>query len=316
MKIYVGVDVGKIYLDVCISGEHLKVDNNKDGFKLIQKAIEKISKDKSNFILVCEASGGYERDLLSFFNSHGFGTHIAHANKVKAFARSKGYMAKTDKIDCKIIYEYATLMKVTDNEFKLSDSELAIKHLIVRREQLIKQRKTEKNSIDKCSSSFISKSIQKTINFLNKEIQLVENELVKKQKSSQQINNKVKLFSSIPGVGTLTGQYLISFLPELGNLSNKKLSSLVGVAPFCKDSGKHAGKRFIQGGRKRLRNQLYMIAVGCIKNNPMLSKFYRNLREKGKLPKVALVAVIRKLLSIFNSIVRRNYGWENRENLA
>ena len=158
MKIYVGVDVGKIYLDVCISGEHLKVDNNKDGFKLIQKAIEKISKDKSNFILVCEASGGYERDLLSFFNSHGFGTHIAHANKVKAFARSKGYMAKTDKIDCKIIYEYATLMKVTDNEFKLSDSELAIKHLIVRREQLIKQRKTEKNSIDKCSSSFISKS--------------------------------------------------------------------------------------------------------------------------------------------------------------
>ncbi len=126
----------------------------------------------------------------------------------------------------------------------------------------------------------------------------------------------MNLLSSIPAVGQLTAQYLVAYLPELGSVSNKSLAALVGVAPYCRDSGKHAGKRFIKGGRQRLRNQLYMVAVSSVRHNPLLSNFYKRLRETGKPAKVAFVAVIRKLLTILNSVIQRNYGWEERSNLA
>jgi transposase len=129
-------------------------------------------------------------------------------------------------------------------------------------------------------------------------------------------NKRINLLSSIPAVGTLTAQYLIAYLPELGHLNNKALAALVGVAPYCRDSGKYCGKRFIQGGRQRLRNQLYMVAVSSVKHNSLLSAFYKKLREKGKPAKVALVAVIRKLLTMLNAVIMRHSAWEDRENIA
>jgi transposase len=316
MKIFVGVDVGKMFLDVHINNNHLRVNNDKSGFKLIEREIKKNSQEHSSFIIVCEASGGYEKKLVSFFNSKGYDTHIAHANKVKAFARSKGYMAKTDKIDSKIIHEYATAMNVSNDEFQLSEGELSIKHLIVRREQLRTHKQQEKTRIDKCDDPIIVRSVQRLIKFLEKEIIALEKQLNEKQKTLGNVDKKVNLLCSIPSVGQLTAQYIVAYLPELGCVTNKALAALVGVAPYCRDSGKHSGNRFIQGGRQRLRNQLYMVAVSSIRHNHVLSNFYKRLREKGKPAKVALVAVIRKLLTILNSVIQRNSVWEERLDLG
>ena len=316
MKVFVGVDVGKVSLDVYFNYNHSKIDNNTDGFKILETKIRDVSQNNSDFVMVCEASGGYEKDLLSFFNSKGYGTHIAHANKVKAFARSKGYMAKTDKIDSQIIHEYATTMNVSNDKFQLSKDELSIKQLIVRREQLRSHRQQEKTRLDKCNNPTIVESVQNLIKFLDKEILSLEKSLNAKQESCNEVHQKVELLSSIPAVGQLTAQYVIAYLPELGCVPDKVLASLVGVAPYCRDSGKHSGNRFIQGGRQRLRNQLYMVAVCGVRHNSVLRNFYTRLRANGKPAKVALVAVIRKLLSILNSVIQRNSVWEERPILA
>jgi len=316
MKIFIGIDVGKMFLDISINDKHFRVNNDKEGYCIIEKQIKENIQINDKCILVCEASGGYEKNLITYFSSKGFDTHVAHANKVKAFARSKGYIAKTDKIDCKIISEYGKAMDVSNDAFQLSEGELSIKNLIVRREQLMAHKQQETNRLDKCSDPVIKRSVQKLIKYLEKEIVSLKPMLEKQQKSSDAVNDKINLLSSIPCVGPLTAQYVVAYLPELGSVSNKALAALVGVAPYCRDSGKHSGKRFIQGGRKRLRKQLYMAAVSSIIHNPLLSNFYKRLRKKGKLAKVALVAVIRKLLSILNAVIQRNSVWEKREDFT
>jgi transposase len=130
MKIYAGVDVGKMFLDISLNDTHFRVNNNEKGFGLIENNIKANITEDTAFTLVCEASGGYEESLISYFHSRGYNTHVAHANKVKSFARTKGYLAKTDKIDCKIIEEYAIFAGITNDQFRLSSEELAIKQLI------------------------------------------------------------------------------------------------------------------------------------------------------------------------------------------
>ena len=178
-----------------------------------------------------------------------------------------------------------------------------------RREQLLSERKREHNRLDKELSKDVKKSINDHISWLDRKIKSLEKDL-KELKKKDEIKSNHDLLTSIPSIGDLVAHYLLAYLPEIGKLSNKALSALVGVAPFNNDSGKGQGKRFIQGGRSRLRQVLYMSGISGITFNSDLKAFYVRLKAQGKPSKVALIAVIRKLLTMANSVIKRQSPWE------
>jgi len=231
---------------------------------------------------------------------------------VRSFAKSKGCLAKTDKIDAKIIREYGMVMITEPDKFNVSPEAEKLGDLLKRRAQLVEDKKREKIRLEKSSRVENKKSIKSHIQWIENEIKAIEKYLEQIRQSSKEIKNSVGLLSSVQGVGTLTASYLTAFLPELGHIPAKSIVALVGVAPFNRDSGKWKGKRFIQGGRKTIRDIIYMVAVVCARFNPDLKKFYLELRERGKAAKVALIAVARKLLMLLSSIMKRQTPWEEK----
>ena len=308
MKYFIGIDVSKRQLDVDWLNEHMCFENNKQG---IDKLIDKLKELKKTLALViCEASGGYEQKLVKTCYEVELPIHVAHANKVRNFARSKGLKAKTDLLDCKLLSEYAKVFQPEPDIFTLSENALKIKDLLRRREQLQNDRKREKCRLDKNYDNNVMSSINKHIKWLDKAINEIDKKLAELRKESG-IAEDYKLLTSIPGIGELSAYQIISFLPEIGKVSNKAISSLIGVAPFNRDSGNYNGKRYIQGGRKNLRHALYMAALTSTQYNPELKIFYHRLKEAGKPSKVAIIAVMRKLLSIVNSVMKRRSIWKN-----
>jgi transposase len=258
-------------------------------------------------LVICEASGGYEQPMAKALNQVGINVHIAHANKVRSFAKAKGYLAKTDKLDAKVIAEYGKIMELAPKE-PLTENTEKIRELLKRREQLLDDKMAEQRRIDKVSPS-IKKSIQRHIKWLEQEINNIDSELALSIKQDEVNSEFHDLYTSVPAIGELTAHYLIAYLPELGHLSHKKISALVGVAPFNRDSGKHSGKRYICGGRKSLRKILYMAAIASLRWNKDMKAFYKRLTDSGKPTKVAITAIIRKLLCALNSISKRRSIW-------
>lgn len=311
---YVGVDVGKFFLDIQLGESWVHVENNFAEFNKIKKKLDAYRKlVKKEVVIVCEASGGYEREVMSYFREQNYMTHVAHAKRVREFAKSKGYLAKTDKLDAKVITEYAETMILQPDKVMHSKEAEKIEELLKRRDQLMKDKLREENHLEKKGGNdFIKKSIHTHLDWLKEEIKKVEAEIKKVNQASEEIRRKTALLTSVPGIGKLTANYCIAFLPELGHENSKQIAGLVGVAPYNNDSGKRKGKRFIQGGRKTLRNLLYMAALTSIRCNPDLKMFYERLKTKGKPFKVILIAVLRKLLMLMNSIMSRGYKWEQK----
>lgn len=310
MHYYIGIDVGKYQLDIQMGSEYFRVSNDLSGIKeLTSKLEELLSKGAHSALLICEASGGYEKNVVNVLNTAGYCVHVAHANRVRAFAKSKGWLAKTDKIDAKTISDYGRVMQVKADTYHLSESAELVKELIGRRSQLLLDKQREQNRLDKCLNPAIKKSLESHIKWLEKALAKLNEEL-KNLSHSDALDKDYQLLMSIPSIDLMTASYLIAYLPELGNLSHKKIAALSGVAPFNRDSGRMAGKRFIVGGRKQLRNALYMAAVSSTRWNPDLKEFYLKLKSRGKPIKVALVAVIRKLLMQLNSVIKRQTPWQ------
>ncbi len=188
--------------------------------------------------------------------------HLANAKKIRHFAKCKGYLAKTDKIDAKLIQEYGETMKVQGDEPLLSDEQEQLGRLLKRRAQLLKDQQRDKNHLEHCSDAAIKRSLKAHIRWLDKEIATIE-KTIGKQPKTEAIQKTQTLLTSVSGVGSLTASHIIAFLPELGRCDHKSLAALVGVAPFNHDSGKHKGERFIQGGRALLRRVLYMAALSA-----------------------------------------------------
>jgi len=247
---------------------------------------------------------------MAYLSEQGYLTYLAHANKVKSFAKMKGYSAKTDRIDANMIREYALTTGITPKSSKLSTTVKKLGDLLKRRNQLVGDKKREKNRLEKEPETDIRLSISSHIEWITLEIGKIEKLLKKKEKSSKMMHDNITLLKTIPAVGSLIAQYSVAFLPELGKLSHKKIAALVGVAPFNHDSGRYKGKRFITGGRKDLRDVLYMAAVVSVRCDPQLKDFYNKLKNKGKPSKVALIAVLRKLLMRMNSVMKRKTPWQ------
>lgn len=304
-KTYIGVDVSKESLDVAIHGAKnvMHVGNDEAGVqKIVRLAV------KRHAALVCfEATGGYEVKLWIALTEAGLNPAPSNPRMVRHFAQSAGRLAKTDSIDARVIAYYACAMQPRITPFPEADE---IKEIVARRCQLIGMITAEKNRIKITRNKVLKEDIQSNIEWLQAKLEKINKDLEAAIKASPAWKNKDQLLRSVPGVGKILSACLIAQLPELGALNNKRIAALVGVAPLNHDSGNSHGKRSPWGGRGRVRAALYMATLAATHCNPVIRPFYRRLCAAGKLKKVALIACMRKLLTILNAMVRNGTAWQ------
>ena len=303
--INVGVDVGKQYLDVCIHEKQLywQDENNIEGINRILKRLAHYQVER----LVMEATGRYEFELAQAAYSKGIPVCIAKPLSVRRYAGAVEQLAKTDRIDAGIIAQYAAVIqpRVTPQKSK---NLIAIKSLITRRRQLVNLRTQEMNRKGIMGKD-LSVSIKRIIGHIDTEIKRIEKRLSNHVKDQAEWTEKQSIVKSMPGVGDTLTYTLLADLPELGDLTNREISSLVGVAPINRDSGRMRGKRRIQGGRAAIRTVLYMATLSATQCNPVIKAFYKKLVAQGKHKKVALTACMRKFIIILNTMVKNKTEW-------
>jgi transposase len=302
--ISIGCDIGKNDLVVFLEGKHYSFKNGREG---IEKFILRCKNQEISRV-VLEPTGGYERKLLKALHFHGIPVSVVHPRYVRNFAGSEKDLAKTDKIDAKVLAEYGEVKKPRLYEPKEA-YRFDLEELINRRDNLVSTQKEEKQRLEKEPSQLIFESINNHLKYLEAEIKVIESGI------SRLIEENAKetdgILRSEKGIGAQTSDILIGLLPELGRIDNRKIAKLVGVAPMAKDSGTMSGKRAVRGGRSRVRMAMYMASVSAVKSNPKVKDFYNRLRAQGKPPKSALLAVMRKLIVILNSKMRLFYEGKN-----
>lgn len=313
-KVFVGVDVSKETLDIHIHpiGHVLKVGNN-------QKDIIKFIKEMNEFnieLMGCESTGGYESLLKRLLKKHDYSLWIIDPRRIKGFIASKSCKSKTDKIDAKRIAEFVSVNYPDYEVISKSEEEEELHVIINRKNDLIKFRASEKIRLKHPSHFFCITNINKCIKFLDKEIKDLEYKIRKMLKSVDVLSEKIKIIESIPGIGNSTAQLLASSIPELGKINNREISALLGLCPYENESGKFKGKKFIKGGRATPRKALYMCALAAIKFNAPLKIFYNRLLNNKKPFKVAIVAVMHKLIIIANSLLKRSEFYKIEAPLA
>jgi transposase len=302
----VGIDVSKKFLDVYVEGdqESTRVANNPEG---IAQLVEQMKMVEPKLIAM-EATGGYERRAAKAFSEAGFPVAIVNPTRVRRFAQAIGVLAKTDKIDAKMIARYA---RVADPEPNYRQDPILeqLAACTERRRQLVTQLTAEKNRLS-TTPDCVLEDVQEHIDFLVRKIEAIEANIQSLISQQPELRAKAEIIDSIPGIGIVTASTLVAEFPELGTINRQKIAALAGLAPFNKDSGAKKGKRKIFGGRAAIRAPLYMAAMSAAKHNPVIKPFYQSLIKRGKLEKVAFTACMRKLLVIANALVRKGEAWQ------
>ena len=302
----IGIDVAKKKLDVAdwpVSFAE-QFGNEDVGHKNLIKKLPKAG----SCLIVVEATGGYEKGIVLALVSAGYLVSVVNPRQVRDFAKALGILAKTDRIDARVIARFGQHVRprALAQTHKKQDE---IGQLVSRRRQLTVSKTAEKNRMHSVTSKVVLKSVQKIVDQLSKEIRRIEAEIARLVKSDDQWKARAELIQSAPGVGEVTATTLIAEVPELGQLNRQKISALIGVAPFNRDSGQFRGRRTIFGGRRAVRSVLYMAALSARRHNPLIRAFADRLEARGKLQKVVLVACMRKLLVILNTMVKTNTHW-------
>lgn len=302
-----GIDVGKANLDVSVSGGSVvRFDNTTAG---ITKLINHLN-DQDTALALCEPTGGYERLLTGRLHQAEIAVQVVHPGRVRSFAKACGFEAKTDPLDAQVLARYGEVFPEVDTwEPETDPHRQELKDLLRRRRQFIDQRVQEKGRLDKGISATIAKSTKRHIAWLEKEIARLDKAYQAVLKDNDALAQRAALYRSVPGVGPLTAATLVAHLPELDHWDSKALTSLVGLAPWSRDSGKKQGHRAIRGGRGLVRRTLYMCAWAVIRHDSEMRRFYDRLRERGKPGNVSVVAVMRKILLQLNAVARRGTPW-------
>jgi|JI7StandDraft_1071085.scaffolds.fasta_scaffold66655_2 transposase len=320
MATYIGIDVGKKSMQVYLPwiDKSLDITNNEAGFTKLVNKLTKHYEQLADLIIVFEPTGGYEKPLREFLKSNQINFTTVHPNKVRNYARAKGWLAKTDKIDSKLLFDYATVFSLPIKQDYNTESQQKLHSLIKRREQLILIKNQEIARLDKAANdTFIKKSLEEVLSCLEKQLTAIENVIKELCENDVEIKSKFDRLTAIPGVGIVLATTVVCEVPEIGNIDFRKLTSLVGLAPFARDSGQYRGKRSIFAGRSNLRKVLYMAAVASLRCNHKLKSYYDRLIANHKLPKVALVAVMRKLLAFMHALFKNNTVWlQHKENIS
>lgn len=302
---FVGVDVSKATLDVASwrSNEYRRFQNDPTG---IQELIDWL-KILQPELIVLEATGGLELAFVAELAYEKMPVAVVNPRRIREFARSIGQLAKTDKLDAKVIAHFGAATHPEARKLPTNDEE-KLTALITRRRQIIEMLTAEKNRLHSARFS-MKERIELHLSWLESELRDLDNEITKFIHQSPIWKEKDKLLRSVPGVGPVTSATILAMLPELGTLNRKKIAALVGVAPVNKDSGRRQKKRRVYGGRANVRSVLYMAALSASKHNPRIKMFYDHLIRMGKEKKVALTACMRKLLVILNAIIRVNQNY-------
>ncbi len=307
---YVGIDISKETLHVALGSRGLvfETTNNPAG---IANLIDRL-KDLELALIVMEPTGGYEIPLAAALAAAQLPVAVVNARQIRDFAKAKGRLAKTDKIDAGVIAEFAEVFKPEPRPLK-DDQTMEIDSLVRRRKQLQENRISEDNRLRTALHKRERESIERHVVWIEQELKDIEKTLRKSITDSPIWRATDKLIQSVPGVGPVLSMTLLAGLPELGKLRRTAIAALVGVAPFNCDSGKQRGERHIHGGRHDIRRALYATTRAAVNlgYNPLLAEYYARLRAAGKPDKVALVACMRKLLVILNSMLRTNTPWSN-----
>lgn len=314
MSGFVGIDVSKDELVVARVGEiqEKSYPNSDHGHVQLAGDLELRGSIPCELIVV-EATGGYERRVVTELGSRGLPVVVINPRQVRDFAKATGQLAKTDKIDAHVLADFAARVRPELKPLE-SEEQQELRDFLVRYDQLMQMLAAEKNRLLQAQGSsrkVLRKKIKSHISFLEREIALLDSDLDDTLKKSSIWKEKDNLLQSTPGVGTKTARTLLALVPELGTLNAQEIAKLVGLAPFNRDSGRYRGRRKISGGRARVRAVLYMAALVATKWNPVIKAYYRRLLTAGKPKKVALVACMRKLLVILNAIVKTQTPWQN-----
>jgi transposase len=305
--VFVGIDVSKVRLDVHVrpSGEAFAVTRDGEGLAAL---VERLVVERPVLIVV-EATGGFEVTVAAALAGAGLPLAVVNPRQIRDFARATGQLAKTDALDAAVIAHFAEAVRPEARPVPDAESRL-LAELVARRRQVIEMIGAESNRLKQARSEKLGRRIRRHIAVLEKELTEIEADLDTTIRQTPVWREKEDLLRSVPGVGNCTARTLLADLPELGRLDRRQIAALAGLAPFNRDSGTWRGRRMIRGGRSTVRTALYMAALVTSRHNPVIRRHYENLRSAGKPPKVALVACMRKLLTILNAIIRDGRQWQ------
>lgn len=303
--IFVGIDVSKERLDVAIrpSSERESVTNDEAGIEALIQRLRKIQAS----LIVLEATGGFERSVTRALTSAELAVVVVNPRQVRDFAKATGQLAKTDSIDAEVLARFAEAVRPALRPLP-DEVTLELRALIARRRQITEMIVAERNRLSKASKA-VRKRIDAHIRWLEADLERVDKDLDQSIRQSPIWQENQDLLQSVPGIGPVISRSLIAELPELGQLNRKQIAALVGIAPLNRDSGTFRGQRTIWGGRASVRAVLYMAALVASRRNTVIRAFYTRLRKAGKAPKVALVACMRKLLTILNAMIKHKTRW-------
>ena len=303
--VFVGIDVSKARLDVCLwpSGEWCEFANDAKGIRALVRHLARLG----TAAIGLEASGGYEREALAALCCAGLPAHRLNALRVRRFAQGCGIMAKNDRIDAAVIARFVSC--VPQREAVHDPAAARLTELVTARRQLVEELTRCTNQAARSVHGVLRRIAARRIARLKADILLIDQAMAEAVAADEQMAHKNRLLRSVPGVGPVVAHTLLALMPELGSLTRRQAASLMGVAPFDCESGTFRGQRRIIGGRKPLRDATYMAALVAGQHNPVMKAFKKRLAEAGKPPKVILVAIMRKLVSTLNAMIKNNQPW-------
>lgn len=305
MKV-VGIDVAKHHLDLHLlpEGKTARYANDADGIRQCRLFLAQVQPER----IVLEATGGYETALTVELQAVQMPVLVVNPRRIRDYAKSMGLMAKTDRIDARVIAEFATHPRLTLRELP-NASARKLKALLARRNQLLDIHVAERNHLEHDTDPLVTRTIRQILRVIEKQIAKIDSKISDHVAADEQLQRRAEIIDSIPGFADVTAAMVVTQLPELGQLNRRQIAALVGVAPMNRDSGQFRGKRMTGGGRVRVRCALYMPMLAAVRHNPVIRAFYQRLVNNGKAKMVALVAAMRKLLTILNTMIKNNLLW-------
>jgi transposase len=304
---FVGIDISQKELVVAFGGEETSpVETWPYTEDKVQTLIQ-VLKERQPTLIVLEATGGLERPLLEALHAADLPVVRVQPRRVRAFAVAEGRLAKTDTLDARLLAAFAQRMTPPPTP-QIQESSQTLRDLLTRRQQLLQIRTAERNRLSTAPKATRS-SIEKHLEWLDTEIHRLEEEIQSKIDQSDEFKQQEQLLTSVPGIGKMTAFHLLAFLSQPKGKTAKQVAAFVGLAPYARQSGLKDKKRHIFGGRREIRNVLYMAALAAIRFNPVIQDFFQRLRQAGKPFKVALVAAMRKLLTILIAILKHQQPW-------
>lgn len=310
---FIGVDIASDKIDVNDSQQTIATEMPNTCAAIAKRFTQKLD-PKIRTLVVCESSGGYEHVLVDAMHEAGIDVCVANARQVRDFAKGHGYLEKTDPIDAFMIRRFGEDVDLHLTRQR-SPAERAQQSLVRRRCQVLAALSAEMNRCGQTQDEFALELIKESILSLKKQLKMIDDRMEVTMEKRSKTDPTVGILQSVPGVGTVTVSTLLAELPELGSLSRGAIAKLVGVAPLNNQSGKSDKQRKPRGGRAHVRRVLYMSALVGTRHNVVLRRFYQRLLSRGKPKKLALVAVMRKLLTMLNDMVRRGETWRLAEGL-